>query len=519
MFSDELAGNASRKRQEQAKARRRKIVEEQRKRNGGNETTYSSDKKKVLQSASYRNEDTTKERKGSVPIEDFKKEFNVGIKTGKGLVVDKALEQRELRSVQKRSNLAAERIQSSFRAYVSNKKLIVEQKAILEKRLNDLVAVSKLLAKQNQKFCPPPSMVSLMLNQMLFVMHSRPRMRKIRKTKNDIGTIEFQYFSQISDSFVESDAKIIARVIEFGVIPGLLSSDRNLDPSSVWLQSAEGKIKLIKLMRLCIFLIIARRYTSTKRRSDVNKQNKSPKLAASEDDVLVIYRMISIIIGRDETDHKERSEVATFCRTLLFSCRNRADHPISIGKRPIKEENLDLISLLRTFLLFPSGMKLNVIPRNADSLREKSISACDRSRANGLYNLVSNLAWDRNDIFISSRLFAEIFTVPLLTWRLEQSTIDNIVGKRSNDGKVDNPPFINFMEAFLNVHGNSDMRECIPSDDVPITICPSPPLLSLCANMSQLGAICPLIYDIDRLCSTVDGKSGCYTLVRSSACI
>jgi hypothetical protein len=517
MFSDELAGNASRKRQEQAKARRRKIVEEQRKRKEGNETTYSSDKK-VLQSASCRVEDTTKERKKSVPIEDFKKEFNVGIKTSKGLVVDKALEQRELRSVQKRSNLAAERIQSSFRAYVSNKKLIVEQKAILGKRLNDLVAVSKLLAKQNQEFCPPPSMVSLMLNQMLFVMHSRPRMRKIRQTKSDIGAIEFQYFSQISDSFVESDAKIIARVIEFGVIPGLLSSDRNLDPSSVWLQSAEGKIKLIKLMRLCIFLIIARQYTSTKR-SDVNKQNKSSKLAASEDDVLVIYRMISIIIGPNETEHEERSEVATFCRTLFFSCRNRADYPISIGKRPIKEENLDLISLLRTFLLFPSGMKLNVIPRNADSLREKSISACDRSRADGLYNLISNLAWDRNDTVTSSRLFAEIFTVPLLTWRLEQSTIDNIVGKRSKDEKLDNPPFIYFMEAFLNVHGNSDMGECIPSHDVPITICPSPPLLSLCANMSQLGAICPLIYDNDRLCSTVDGKSGCYTLVRSSACI
>jgi hypothetical protein len=497
MFSDELAENASRKRQEQAKARRKKLVEQQRKQKGGKDTIgNSSDNREVTATAAI------KDKKDTVPIEEFKKELHVGIKTTKSIAIDRALEQREIRSVQKRNNLAAERIQSSFRAYVSNQRLVDEQKALLEKRLNDLVVVSKLLAKQNQNFCPPPSMVSLLLNQMLFVMHSRPRKRKNHESKS--GTVELQCFSMISKYFVESDAKIVARVIELAVIPGLLSPDKNLDPSAVWLQSTEGKIKLIKLMRLCTYLIIARQCTSSKR-SDVFS-----KLVADEDDVRVIYKMISIIIGHDDTQNQEKSEVATFCRKLFFPSRGIPGHPISIGNRSIREANLDLISLLRTFLLFPSGMKLNVIPRNADSLREKSISVSDRLRADGFYNLISNVAQEGNDAYISSRLFAEIFTIPLLTWRLEQRTIESIVGIGDKENIAANPPFITFMEAFLNMQERNNalsIGDFLPSDDVPITICPSPPLLSLCANMCQLGATCPLIYDINKLRFQVDGKS------------
>eukprot|EP00557_Chaetoceros_sp_GSL56_P007737 CAMPEP_0176505780 /NCGR_PEP_ID=MMETSP0200_2-20121128/16685_1 /TAXON_ID=947934 /ORGANISM="Chaetoceros sp., Strain GSL56" /LENGTH=1269 /DNA_ID=CAMNT_0017905373 /DNA_START=111 /DNA_END=3920 /DNA_ORIENTATION=+ len=448
-----------------------------------------------MKAVRYPNEDKIKDRKNVAPLEDFKKEFHVGNKADKGLAVDKALEQRENRIVQKRNKLAAERIQSSFRAYISNRRLVDEQKAILEKRLSDLMVVSKLLAKQNQSFCPPPSLVSLLLNQMLFVMHSRPRKRKNRESKS--GIVEFQYFSMISKYLVESDAKIIARVIEFAVIPGLLSSDRNLDPSPVWIQSAEGKLKLIKLMRLCIYLISARQGSSSVR-SDMKKESVASKLAADEDAMRVVYKMILTIIGRDETE----PEVGAFCRKLFFSSLGHADHPITIGRRPIREENLDLISLLRTFLLFPSGMKINVIPRNVDSLREKSISAPDRSRADGFFNMISNIALERDDAYIKSRLFAEIFTVPLLTWRLQQRTIDSIVGKGGEDENAVNPPCITFLDAFLKFHEGKDLFDIsglLPFDDVPITICPSPPMLSLCANMSQLGTTCPLIYDIEKI--------------------
>jgi hypothetical protein len=386
---------------------------------------------------------------------------------------------------------------------LSNRKLVQDQKAILEKRLSDLVALNELFAKQKKDFCPPPSMVSLLLNQMLFVTHTIPRVRKIHEGNH-------QYFSTISEYLDKSDAKVVSQVIEFVVIPGLLSPDNNLDPSMVWLESNEGKMKFLKLVRLCTYLILARHHKLSKK-SDVKRRNTYASLLMDEEGVKVIYKMILVLVGNGNSRRTEKEEMTAFCRRMFLSSVNHSHHhPILLGKRPIMEENFDLISLLRTFFLFPSGLRVNVIPANAETLREECIVSEDRFRADGFYNMISNIVLESNDVEISARFFSEVFTVPLLTWRLEGKTIDFLVGKckdRSKDSVI--PPFITLMESFLKYHENSnlyDIDKLLPPDDVVITICPSPPVLSLCANMSQLGAACPKIYTVDKFHSTFEGE-------------
>lgn len=503
MFADELAVNASRKKQEQAKARRRKLLDEQNKKKVINHGKTSIDETNKVEATYYNAKGD--DRKNTLPIEVVKKDFHAGIKTNKSIAVDRALEQRKVRNTQKMNNTAAEKIQSTFRAYASNQRLLREQKTILKKRLGDLVAVSQLFAKQNNDFCPPPSLVNVLLNQMLFVVHSRPKMQKNRNKESAANDI--QYFSKISEDLTNSDVKVISQVIEFGLIPGLLAPDTNLNPALVWLQSGAGKMKFFKLLRLCIYLILARQQKSPKR-SDLTIPNSFSPLLAFEDDLQVIYKMILILMGNESTGQTSKHEIAAFCQSIFLSSNPRiVQHPITIGKKPLSEENLDLISLLRTFLLFPSGMKINVIPRNADSLRENSISVHDRQRADGFYNIVSKVLIDNNNVTISSRMLAEIFTVPLLTWRLEQKTLGVLVGKLNRDKEQSNPTFITFMNAFLEFHKKNNLHQIemmLPSDDVPLTICPSPSILSLCANLSQMGAMCPSISDIDTILFNMD---------------
>jgi len=483
MFSDELAGNASRKRQDQAKARRMKLKEEERKQNVKKDfmPASSSEVKPTTLEISSTSENSSLQSK-SVKSADPPKSSR------KSDAVKKALEERRIRSVEKMTVLSATTIQAAYRAHTSNKRLVKEQKDLLEKRVKDLSTLSQLLAKQNKSYCPPPSLVNLMLNQMLFVMHSTSRFQIVKNDMN--GLLEKRFFSKISNSLGRAECQTVARFVEYAILPGLLTDDNHLNLGSVWLESEHGQLTFLRLIRLCVHLATARKKVGSKRNQ---VQHGVIPFIGSEEDLKVVYKMIEILVVNGKECAK--CEVVKFCQHQLLSSKSGViQQPFLLGKKPIQLENLDLFQFVRSFLLFPSGKKVIVVPPNAAQERSECISTADRFRGDGLFSLVTRIVELKNDLYLTSKVLSEFFTVPLFTWRIEQKTIDVLVGKDRVQENIHAPPFISFVTAYVKCHqvdDLNDIQKILPSHL--LAICPAPSVLSLCANMVQLGLSCPMV--------------------------
>ena len=499
MFVDEIAGNASKKRQEQAKARRRKLKEEQKKQNEKKDSTPARNPSHEAKPAT--SEISCTSNSISLQIETVKN-ADPSKASGKSDAVKKALEERRVRSIGKMSVSSATTIQAAYRTYASNKRLVKKHKEVLQKRVEDLVTLTQLLAKQNKSYCPPPSLVNLMLNQMLFVMHSTSRFQLV---KNDVnGLMEKRFFSKISTSFGRTECKTVARLVEYAILPGLLTDDNHLDPALVWLESKPGQLTLLRLIRLCLHLTTVRKNGGSKRNQ---VQHAVAPFLASAEDLKAIYKMLEVLL----VDGKEcaKREVVNFCQHHLLPPKSvAAPKPFVLGKSPIQLENLDLFQFIRSFLLFPSGKKVIVVPPNAEHERRQCISKPDRLRGDGLFSLVLRIVGLKNNLYLTSKVLSEFLTVPLFTWRIEQKTIDILVGKGRVEKKNQAPPFVSFVTAFIKCHQVDDLNDIqniLPSHL--LTICPSPSVLSLCANMVQLGTSCPSINGVDKSIFNFDGES------------
>ncbi len=519
MFSDELQGNASRRRQEQSKARRRKLKEQKLKSQSKAKEDASPADNKVIVDDGNNSEKKILQLKSNDKIDVSNTTTGASASSSsssaKNSAVAKAIEQRKVRSYQKLHNTSATIIQASYRAYKSNITLKQRQRSLLEKRIGDLVTLSLLLRKQNKNYVPPPSLVNLMVNQMLFVLHTTARYRKVPfiVPENDGAGKQFflAYFASISDELTKKDGENASRLIEFAILPGLLSSDDHLDPSLQWLESKEGRIKFQKMLRLCSHLILARQGMASSSTSSLKKKvhGVSP-LVTSENDMSNIYKLLSCLLGFGGSNDKQSARrcVVAFCIDILLpAVASSVPKPFRLGQKPIQMESLDLIHILRSFLLYPSSQRVQVIPSHAERTRRNCISDLDRLRATGLFSLLSDTirttgAGNRNDsLQLMSRFVAEIFTVPLLTWRIEQTEVDKLVGNGA--------PFMRYVSAFFRIRfaqGLTDCSDMKPSADVPLKLCPSPPVLSLCANIVSLGTSCPLINGIDRASFDPDGE-------------
>ena len=499
MFSDEIAGNAARKRQDQAKARRRKLKEEQKKQQ--EKKDYPPEVMPAKTSAISSGESD------HAPVQT-EVDNNVGKPevSGKSHAVKKALEQRRVRYNEKLSISSATAIQAAYRTYASNRKLVKEQKEILQKRVSDLVTLTKILSKQNNNYCPPPSLVNLLLHQMLFVMHSTSQFHIVKNEEK--GILEKRFFSRISSSMGRTEANIVARLVEYAILPGLITDDNHLDPAIVWLESKHGQLTFLKLIRLCLHLTTAKKKMTSKHNERMMHHVVAPYLASGED-LKVFYKIIEVLVihGKDCAN----SEVVKFCQQHLFPTKSVViSKPFALGVNPIQLENLDLFQFIRSFLLFPSGKRVVVVPPNAEHERRQCISNADRLQGDGLFALALRIVEAKNDLNLASRVVSEFFTVPLFTWRIEQKSIDIIVGQDKIRERKHATLFVSFINAFIKryqVDDLNDIQKVLPVDDVPLTICPAPSVLSLCANLVSLGTKCPLINGTDKSQFNFDGES------------
>jgi len=531
MFAEELSGNASRKRQEDARERRRqaKLAKEKK-----NQKTTSS---MGLPSATKSTEVELMNPSAPSPsIVGASVAEGVGLKksvlTGQSSSaketsnlssVVKALEERKLRSVQKIQQKSSMIIQSYYRSHRSNTKLLQTEKDKLEKRLNDLIKLGVILQnKQNHpsslEYAPPPSLAIGMLNQLLFITHTIPRFHKMRndnrfgysseKCDNDQKP-QVVYHSKIRTTLTNSDAILISRIVKHVLLSGVLSPNVNMDPMVVFLESSDGVIKLRKLLRLCCFILIAKRSHGS---------GTSPFVLEHEQEINVLIYFFRILLGSDvHNSLRARGNIVFHCKGLLLSQNMNYDTlvpgGVKLGQSAIHLEQLDLIRLLRSFLLYPSskGDDCSIIPSTANELREKSINPGDKVRGDIIFNFVLDMVLDSGDNHekYESRFFAEIFTCPLLLWKIESKTVHKFV-QCSNKVEHSAPlateyfPFMlrclaSFIRQFeMEIsQGLIGSSLVLPSNDMPLKLCPAPTALCLLANMTQFGMVCPSINGSD----------------------
>ena len=490
MFAEELNGNANRKRQEQARERRRKLKEQQLKKE-------QQEKKSTTSSRTYRDDDGLQQlvknntqgdtgSKANVVSKDSKENHKLFAKSPNPAdALSKALEQRQIRSLQKLHNGSATVIQSTYRSWHYVSKLEQSEREILQRRLHDLSALRDILKKQqNEAYVPPTSLTIGLVNQMLFLTHTTPKYQRMT-----INSLECFYFSRIKPPTSE-DIKLIVKIIEIVLLPGLLGGDEHLDPTVVWLESKEGRFKLKKLLRLSCYIL-----TMKLPCGEGNQFNSV--LLAQDDEIGIINKFIRVLIGIHSFKPKNEN-VVKFCRQVLlkqdYDFTGLKPGGIGIGMRPLMMENLDLIHLLRSFLLYPNKSETQVIATNMEESTLKKVSMGDQQRYDLIFGLVLTGVLQINCVKLTSRFLSEILTIPTLRWKVTAVTLNYLVQYDVTKNYV---PLLHILKIFIGCFEakilNGLLPDLLPTLDVPLTLCPAPTVLCLFCNMVQLGFICPFI--------------------------
>ena len=514
MFRDELAGNASRKRQEQARERRRKLkLEQQRK---------EQLKVKSQKLQSKKKEDSSKEAANGTDLTTSISDVNVAIssKSNLGLEVGKkplpsninavsqAIEQRKIRVLRKLHESSAIVIQSFYRSFKSNKKLEADTRSILHKRVSDLITLTKIIedskiqpeneksgAAISAKYVPPPALAMGMLYQLLYICHTTPRFHFNRNIDNEnmcASAKQLTYFSKIRNDMSKIDIELTCSVIRYILLPGIKAIDEHLDPMIGWLNSKEGEYRLKKVLRLCCFMLVAAR----------NASSTAPLLKDCE--VYHITEFLSALLGITQACVCARENLVKACRTILLDSSSSPlvfqPGGINIGKIPVSYQSLDLIYILRSYLIFPSGEAKAefIIPTEAEKKREACISSERRKRGDRICNLVMTaiLVADDQNIILLSRFFRDCLTCPLFAWKVDSTVISKLVNVPI-DKDFSEAPLFSFLRAFVESYGpviaDGEIITVLHSEDVPLSLCPSPVALTLLANLVHLGTHCPAI--------------------------
>mmetsp|Transcript_2993 Transcript_2993/g.3460 ORF Transcript_2993/g.3460 Transcript_2993/m.3460 type:complete len:1148 (+) Transcript_2993:143-3586(+) len=409
MFAEELSGNASKKRAAAARARRKQLKEEQ-----------ARKAKQKQQSSST----TTV----ATPVVTTAPSTTTTTASSNNDTVKEALEQRKIRTQSKLRLSSILTIQSLVRTTLSNSKLYLAECTILDKRLSDLSTLYGILKQQEKEYVCPPSLVSALTTQLLFILYfsKRGKSKEPKLSRENVQRLE----------------KILTLVI----IPGLQPSSQHIHPLETWIQSSHGTLRLQRLLQACFEL-----YTL-------------PHSYYAKNEIQTVTSFLHSVLLPLHS-----SEVTTFCKTLVLG-----------------QNEFNLILLLRRVLVKYTGTSSDsYLPPNAEDLREKSISTKDKERATLLWNLVLSVidSTPHKEVYYA-QMVKDIFTIPLLTWKIP---LTSLVSSSS-------PKFLSMISSFASQNATllerGEIVQVVEQYDVPITVCPAPPILCLTANVVQMGRFC-----------------------------
>ena len=307
MFSEELSGNVNRKRQEQLKARRVELqrnkilqqghtlaVDDGQKSKNLKETerdpeftvptpTVSSSPFEIVSDSSVSTSSTSATAStatlpftGTAIVTNAKEEKKT---LSTMTIMEQVLHSRQVRLQSLEQHMRATKIQAVFRAYKSYIHQKLQIQTCLSERIADLRIVKQSLVISNtcidEEYAPPPSMVTTLIQQLLFVMHTRPRHTRQVDVDASIHRDKFTSCTQPSmvsthgpgksipdnNTFSSQDIILITGVIQEALLPGirLASKNHHLDPLGPWIDTIEGRLRLVKLLRLVLLSMTARK--------------------------------------------------------------------------------------------------------------------------------------------------------------------------------------------------------------------------------------------------------------------
>ena len=503
MFAEELSGNANRRRQDANKERRRKLKQEQQRKALEKKKKEKEGNKTMIETESQDPNATTPNPSNlsvlSSPIgvgSNAAATNNNNNKNKQLSAVEIANMQRQQRHeahVQKKS---CTKIQSFYRAHRSNCTLLYGQNELLTNRLKDLSTLRGILKqKANTDYIPPPATCTAFCQQILILTKSLPYQKsRTSQHHNQIRVMKLRN--------VEKDSRLVQQIFDLVLIPGLQSPDENTNPFAVWLQSSEGKERIRSMIRLALV-------TATNPTVDATVWKSC----------LQFVRIITV--SEMGTESSVRGSIVRFCQSLLLKGKNTKEKSATAGATSILPRNismisapLNLLSLLRHHLLYSTGGA--PIPTSATSLREKCIPPKQREQADALFQTVLSIlvalssgenrtssqgfsksdSQDQKDLGESlvQQFFSEILTVPILTWKLSNTSIQSLYRPgRQGSSRRNQPYFLSIVETVIKIHGkilDAGGVESILCNDISLKNSNATPIQCLLANTIQLGNYC-----------------------------
>ncbi|KAL3776550.1 hypothetical protein ACHAW5_008712 [Stephanodiscus triporus] len=522
MFTDELAGNPAKKRADEAKARRLRAKREKdakdlRKRNeldrqqreaaaaavvSGGENSVGG--VAAINDASAAAGIPSSSSASPVDGVDYPTAATQTSPTSEALTaVQKAAEQRKLRAEARARVSAATSIQSLVRCKQVAAKARDDHRTIFDKRMSDIITLSSIVRQSTKAdYAPPPATVSIMASQ--FIFFACPTV--IRKNLPS-GEIALKSGSMVMEG---RDLSRWMNLVTNVLLPGVSNDDLDLDPLLPWMESFGGRRRLLKVLALCVSSVSTKkndtRQSPTKSFTCINEGSTDKRYCAVDSLLRTILRLNA------STKMSGSGKYSGGARNIIYqkSC-SILMQPTNIGSTQLSEITLvcDLISSLRSLLLFGSTRANPPIPGDAGRLREQCVTNDEKERASILLQLSVDLIATM-EVFgsdqmslnrLCSRFISEVMTVPLLTWKVWPATYERLIHNDSKEGAKKVPPLVNYIHRFLNMHADavSDGRveSVLNMSDVSLTSCPAPAVLCLLANLIQMGRTCESINGVN----------------------
>mmetsp|Transcript_20160 Transcript_20160/g.43793 ORF Transcript_20160/g.43793 Transcript_20160/m.43793 type:complete len:1384 (-) Transcript_20160:144-4295(-) len=524
MFTDELAGNPAKKRAHEAKARRlrakrEKEAKELRKR----KELERREQEAAPATAVIANGESSA---GDIVPSSSSVSVGAGANTADAktatptaaaapppealTAAQKAAEQRKLRAEARARLSAATSIQSMIRSKMVAATAREDQRSIFDKRMSDLIALAGIL-KQSTKaeYVPPPATVSIMTTQFLFFACPTT----IRK-HHPSGELTLNSGSMVME---ERDLSRWTKLVKNLLLPGVFSDNLDLDPLLPWMETTGGTARLQKVLNLCVSSVSAKQAQSKKKKA----KGQSPTKSLTSDSTYSCYSAVDSFLRtilRLNTSKEMGSSVQYHggsSRDIVYQkSRSILIQPSTPKTTSQKDQNnepcsCDLITSLRSVLLYGSTRKNPPIPGDAGRLRENCVTNDEKERASLLLRLVVDLiaslethGADQMTLnCLCSRFISEVMTVPLLTWKVSPSSYERLVHNPSKQGAKKVPPLVVYIHRFINLNADevSDGRveSALNMSDVSLTSCPAPAVLCLLASLIQIGRTCEALHGMN----------------------
>lgn len=485
MFAEELGGNASRKRAEEAKARRKRLKEKQqqqaaaeaqKKSTVATSSTISSSSSGVISSPSATagagpstSWSATSPLTGAVAVTPVlsqpstvsrgttlltsKTTTSSSSSSGKPQLsaVERAAEQRQIRATAAAQKQAAVRLQAALRGKLTRTRLRRAARARLESKLGDLATIRTILQKKqtaSSSYIPPVTTAVPLLGDFVFAL--RPNS---------------------GYNYKEDVVPLFHQILDLVILPGLQQAeDPSRNPVVSWcflnenqedpIRQKQGLYRLKQLLRLLL------------------EYSNSKNVACAE---AVVQCLRSLLLG------------TTPAPSLNLLCREQC-----LFKQ---QKHFDLIETLRHNLLF---FRDKPIPTDAEEKRDACFSANDKNRVGALFQLTVEVIMmpqqnDENSIdqqqrqTVQARFVKDILSVPLLTWRLPAPTLSFMVSTSGISSPL--PLLVLLLGSFMRESATSlndgVIEGLLESDDLPMTLCGATGTQRFLANLLQFGRLIP----------------------------